>query len=202
MGWGGLRTLSVPPSSSGHLLLPFTLRSLISVASTTAVGWFPSERKVTKPFSPTPAWLPPQGARKLPRGPGQPGLGSVEKRQHQNQLCCLDNGSCPRHPRHPQEQLLSVGEGFHGGGPKGYTRLREEQGLAGPFSFVLSTLGLCSCLALFDRWDQEHGWGGQHGLESPAQGRPESSGGGKERLESPSGAQLSLGSLPLACREA
>lgn len=80
--------------------------------------------------------------------------------------------------------------------PRGTPGLREEQGLAGPFSFVPSTLGLCSCLALFDRWDQEHGWGGQYGLESPTQGRPEPWGrGGKERLESPSGAQLSLGTF-------
>lgn len=43
----------------------------------------------------------------------------METSQHQNQPCCLDNGSCPRYPRHPQGQLVSVGEGFHGGGPEG-----------------------------------------------------------------------------------
>lgn len=60
-------------------------------------------------------WEASQGGRE----PGQLGLNSVETSQHQIQPCCLDNGSCPRHPRHPQGQLVSVGEGFYGGGPKG-----------------------------------------------------------------------------------
>lgn len=79
--------------------------------------------------------------------------------------------------------------------PRGTPGLRKEQRLAGPFSFVLSTLGLCSFLPLFDRWDQEHGWGGQHGLESPTQGRPEPSGGGKEKLESPLGPSCHWGAF-------
>lgn len=53
----------------------------------------------------------------------------METSQHQIQTCCLDNGSCPRHPRHPQGQLVNVEEGFYGGSPKGvHQGLGKEEG--------------------------------------------------------------------------
>jgi hypothetical protein len=37
---------------------------------------------------------------------------------HRNQPCCLDDGSCLRHPRHPWGQSVGVGGSFHGGSPE------------------------------------------------------------------------------------
>lgn len=52
------------------------------------------------PPSPSPQLLSGSHLRVLGSYPG--GQGSqdwaLDKRQHQKQLCCLDNGSCPRHP--------------------------------------------------------------------------------------------------------
>lgn len=80
------------------------------------------------------------------QGDRAPGNGHHrEASVHQNLPCCPGNGSCPRRPRHPWGQLVSVGGGFHGSSPVGVQRgFRRGQGPAGPFSFVLGTLGLCS----------------------------------------------------------
>lgn len=49
---------------------------------------------------------------------------------------------------HPRGQLVSVGGGFHGGSPEGLQPgFGRGRGPAGPFFFVLDTLGLCPRLA-------------------------------------------------------
>ena len=115
---------------------------------------------------PYPAPLPPAGEG--PQGGKAPRKGHCRNTsRHRSQPCCPGDGSCRRHPRHPQGQLSSVGGSFHGGSPEGVQpRLWERARARGTFLLCPGTVGFYSRPAVSE--GRTGPWvGGRLGLESP-----------------------------------